>query len=429
MDKKFKYCFALGNNHSLCKVEIINVLDNRGIDFSIVEASLETLIIETDKEIENDINIDIFGSTAKFIKIYKTIPLDVFLKNQNASLIDYDFIDFFVPKGKDKLIFGLSVYGSGCRFKDLNYSWYIAPTVCRDFRDELKACGIKTGFLPLNERIISTVSVDKNGLLTDGFEVVLAIGKDKVYVGKTLDIQDYESYSFRDYNRPNRDAKSGMIPPKLAKMMINLSGGKKNETILDPFCGSGTILEELILLGYKKIIGSDISTKAISDSEVNIKWLFDNYHELNRDEYSIKTINSDVTTISDKIENKTIEAIVTEPFLGTPKKGYSFNQAISEIRKLESLYFKAFIEFRRILKKNGKVVIISPVFKSQGNFLKLNIVEKIKELGFKQKKFLPEKYLNAENLDKLKLELTERNSIIYYRPDQTVSREIFIFEI
>lgn len=429
MSNKFNYCFALGNNHSLCKVEIINVLFNRGIGFSIVESSQETLIIETDKEIENDINIDIFGSTAKFIKIYKTISLDVFLKNKNSSLIDFDFVDFFVPKNKDKLIFGLSVYGAGCRFKDLNYSWYIAPTVCRDFRDELKNCGIKTGFLPLRERIVSTVSVDKNKLLTNGFEVVLAIGHDKVYIGKTLDIQDYESYSFRDYSRPNRDSKSGMIPPKLAKMMINLSGTDKEKTILDPFCGSGTILEELALLGYKKIIGTDISNKAINDSEINMKWLFDNYHEINKNEYNIKIKNSDVTTISRIIENKSVDAIVTEPFLGSPKKNFSLNQVSHEIRNLESLYLKAFNEFRKIINKPGVIVIIFPVFKCQGKFLNLSILEKIRQLGFKQKKFLPDIYLNSENLNILNLEMTDRNSIIYYRPDQTVSREIFIFEL
>ena len=424
MNNKYTYCFALGNNHSLCKVEIINVLFNQNIDFSIVESSKETLIIETNIELEKTINIDIFGSTAKFIKIYKTISLDLFFKNHN--LIDYDFIDFFIPKNRDKLMFGLSVYGSGCRFKDLNYSWYLAPTICRNIRDELKTYGIKTGFLPLRERILSTVSVDKNKLLTDGFELVLAIGENKVYVGKTLDVQDYESYSFRDYNRPNRDSKSGMIPPKLAKMMINLSGKNKESLVLDPFCGSGTILEEMVLLGYKNIIGTDISNKAINDSQANFKWLFENYKEINQNNYSIKIKKVDVTNISHEVENKTIDAIVTEPFLGTPKKGFSLNQVNYEIKNIENLYLRSFGEFKKILKKNSVVVIIFPVFKVAGKFLNLSIVDKVKELGFKQKDFLPDKYL--DNKEGLNLELTNRNSIIYYRPDQTVSREIFIFE-
>jgi tRNA G10 N-methylase Trm11 len=429
MNNQFNYCFALGNNHTLCKVEIINVLCSKGIEFSIIESSKETLIIETDKEIEKDINIDIFGSTAKFVKIYKTISLNVFLENKNSNLIDYDFIDFFIPKNKNKLVFGLTVYGSGCRFKDLNSSWYISPSVCRDFRNELKVHGVKIGFLPLRERILSTVSVDKNKLLTNGFEVVLAIGKETVYIGKTLAVQDYESYSFRDYSRPNRDSRSGMIPPKLAKMMINLSGKDRNKLILDPFCGSGTILGELVLLGYRKIIGSDISNKAVDDSKININWLFDEYNEVNRDKHNVKIMKSDATTISKVIEYKSIDAIVTEPFLGSPKKKFSLNQVNQEIKELEHLYLKTFSEFKKILNHSGIVVIISPIFKCQGEFFNLSILKDIKRFGFKQRNFLPHKYLNPKNLDILNLEITDRNSIIYYRPDQTVSREIFLFEI
>jgi len=32
-----------------------------------------------------------------------------------------------------------------------------------------------------------------------------------------------------------------MLPPKLSMMMINLSGAKKTDIILDPFCGSGAV--------------------------------------------------------------------------------------------------------------------------------------------------------------------------------------------
>lgn len=429
MTKKNGYCFMLGNNHSLCKVEIINVLFSKGIDFEIVESSQEVLIINSQVEIEKIIKIDMFGSHSKLVKIYKEIPLGSFLKNPSNDLVDYDFVDFFVNKDEKASTFALSVYGSGCRFKDLNSSWYIAPTFCRYIRDELKMLGVKTGFLPLRERRVSTVSVNKNKLLSKGFEVVLAIGKEKVYIGKTIMIQDYESYSFRDYGRPNRDAKSGMIPPKLAKMMINLAGGDKNKKVLDPFCGSGTILEELILLDYKKIKGSDISQKAINDSKINIDWLFDNYPKLEREKYNIQIVKSDVARISEVIGNNSIETIVTEPFLGRPRKKYRVDQVKKEIKDLKTLYLKAFSEFKKVLNKGGLIIIIFPVFRCQGDFLTLPILEAVKELGFKQKDFLVKKYLNPKNLEILNLEVTERNSIVYYRPEQTVSREIFLFEV
>lgn len=429
MDKKNAYCFVLGNNHSLCKVEIINVLFSKGIDFEIVESSQEILVIRSETEIEEKINIDMFGSHSKLVKVYKEIALSYFLENPSRDLVDYDFIDFFVPKEEKHPSFALSVYGAGCRFKDLNSVWYLGPSFCLYIRDELKLSGIKNGFLPLRNRKVSTVSVNKNKLLSNGFEIVLAIGKESVYVGKTIAIQDYESYSFRDYGRPNRDPKSGMIPPKLAKMMINLARTDKNKKILDPFCGSGTILEELILLGYRKIKGSDISGKAIDDSKANIKWLFDNYHQLEKEKYNIQIMKSDVIKISEAVGEKSIDAIVTEPLLGRPRKRYNFDQAKKEIKSLKSLYLKAFNEFKKILKEGGKIVIVSPVFKCQGEFLTLPILEGLRSLGFNQKDFLPKKYSNPKELELLNLELTDRNSIIYYRPEQTVSREIFLFEI
>lgn len=429
MENKFQYCFILGNNHSLCKVEIINVLFSHGVEFKLIESSQETLVIESTTEFEKDLDFNIFGSASKLVKIFKTISLTEFFNKRIDQVVNYDFLDFFVNKDAKHPSFGLSVYGAGCRFKDLNYSWYLAPTFCRDLRDELKTYGIKTGFIPLKERILSTVSVDKNELLTQGFEINLAIGRDTVYIGKTISIQDYESYSFRDYGRPNRDPKSGMIPPKLAKMMINLTNKTSDQILLDPFCGSGTVLEEMILLDFKKITGSDISFKAITDTNANIAWLFENYPNLNKPTFNINVLECDVTKISSIIEDKSIDAIVTEPFLGSAdSKKFRLTQIQQEVKRLEGLYFKAFMEFKKIVKRDGVIVIVFPVYKHKADFLYLSLLDRVKQLGFSQKPYLPEKYLTPKNLEILNLQLTERNSIVYYRPDQTVSREIFIFE-
>ena len=35
-------------------------------------------------------------------------------------------------------------------------------------------------------------------------------------------MQDFEQWGARDYGRPSRDAVRGMLPPKLARMMVNL---------------------------------------------------------------------------------------------------------------------------------------------------------------------------------------------------------------
>ena len=90
-------------------------------------------------------------------------------------------------------------------------------------------------------------------------------------------VQPFEEFGARDYARPSRDDLSGMLPPKLAKIMINLAQAKENSLILDTFCGSGTILQEALIMGYLNLIGFDSSPKAIKDSQANLEWLADKY--------------------------------------------------------------------------------------------------------------------------------------------------------
>lgn len=67
----------------------------------------------------------------------------------------------------------------------------------------------------------------------------------------------------RDYGRPARDARVGMLPPKLAQIMLNLSvKDEKSGTVLDPFCGTGVLLQEAALAGFD-FIGSDIEPRMV----------------------------------------------------------------------------------------------------------------------------------------------------------------------
>ena len=52
------------------------------------------------------------------------------------------------------------------------------------------------------------------------------------------------------------------LHPKLARVLVNISAIKRDETLLDPFCGTGGILIEAGLIGAK-VIGSDIEEKMI----------------------------------------------------------------------------------------------------------------------------------------------------------------------
>jgi len=54
-DANYQYYFVLGANHSLSKVEIINVLLKKSVKFDILEASEEILLIETASRLERSL--------------------------------------------------------------------------------------------------------------------------------------------------------------------------------------------------------------------------------------------------------------------------------------------------------------------------------------------------------------------------------------
>ena len=407
------YFFVLGTNHSLSKVDIVNTLVKEGAEPKILAASEELLIVETARDLELKRIMNELGSAAKMGRVLTV--------KQNLEEI---LAGVEVPK-LSPITFGISVYGAGGKFQRLNEIFYGVPKLAREIKTKLAEQGIEANYLPVKERELPSAVVDQRGLLTKGFELVLGVGEEGIYVGKTLAVQDYKGYSARDYGRPARDPKAGLIPPKLAKMMINLALKGKEEILLDPFCGSGTVLQEAVLLGYQKLIGSDSSEKSIRDSQTNLDWLFAKFG-LKKKNFNIQLFCQDVQKIASKVSFKTVSAIVTEPYLGSPAaKGFNPAQIQKEVAKLEKLYLGAFEEFRKVLKDDGVIVMIFPIFRFRDQYFQLDIMDGIYALGFKKRDFIPVKPAGSE---KLNLNLTVRGSIIFFRPGQTVSREIFVFE-
>src|SRR5207247_323255 len=109
-----------------------------------------------------------------------------------------------------------------------------------------------------------------NDLLTKGVELLLMPTGAAWSLARTVALQPFEEFGQRDFGRPGFDAASGMLPPKVALMMLNLSGIPREGAMLDPFCGSGTILMEAFVQGYANITGSDISAAAAESTKKNI---------------------------------------------------------------------------------------------------------------------------------------------------------------
>ena len=61
------------------------------------------------------------------------------------------------------------------------------------------------------------------------------------------------------------------LSPKLARCMINLARAKPCVTLLDPFCGTGSILIEAGLMGCN-VVGSDVKQKMIRGTRKNLHY-------------------------------------------------------------------------------------------------------------------------------------------------------------
>ncbi len=411
-----EYFLILGKNHSLSSAEIAAVFKRMGVDVIFITVSSEAIVFQTSKEINASDLMARLGGTVKIGKIIKT-------EGRVEAHAYANVVSKNLTRGK-KVHFGFSLYkiDEGVGNQKIRKLLQEIKKVGMKIKNELKQKGFASRWVTGKERALSSVIVKKNKLLDEaGTELVILVGKDKIYLGKTLAVQEFEEYSFRDYGRPKRSMKVGLLPPKLAKIMINLAEVNFDQTILDPFCGFGTILGEAMLVGYQNLIGSDINPETLAGAKENLEWLKKNY-KLQMTNY--KLIEVDAQEISKKLPLQSVDAIVTEPFLGPPLLGSEPPEKIQQIiEELSKLYLNAFLEFKKILKPNGKIVILFPLFQVRSRNFFLPILDKIKKIGFISEDFFPKEFRKYPFL-----KITPRNSIIYSRPDQIVWRELFIFK-
>lgn len=393
-----RYFFVLGNHPALSVAEIQALFPDGRCRL----ASPEVLIMEaSDLQVENLIKR--LGGTIKIGVIEETV-----VGGQNQildklkGLFNILCSNPELPSGKFN--FGFSFYGP----KPANLK-----IIGLELKSFLKEKKISSRLVVSQEANLSSVVVAQNKLLKRGAEIILIRQEKDILIGRTLAVQDFKGLSKRDYGRPGRDDKSGMLPPKLAQIMINLASGSHispSTNLLDPFCGSGTILTEALLMGYRMVIGSDISKVAVDDSKSNLKWLISNFN-ISNSHYQL--FKKSVLDLDKFIKKESVDYIVTEPYLG-PQRG--FFQPAMVVRELNDLYSKSLLEFAKVLKKDGRVVMVWPVFLNK-HFLNPDLGD------FKIVSPLSQDLLSDKNL-----KVTVRQTVVYGRPGQRVFREILILE-
>ena len=279
------------------------------------------------------------------------------------------------------------------------------------------------------DAILSTATSLHNGLSgKNDHKIELIKVEDEWY--RVIGVQDIDAYARRDQARPARDAKVGMLPPKLAQILINLCGPlKPGATILDPFCGTGVVLQEALLMGYRAY-GTDVSERMVEYSQKNLKWLLklENIHSRAASGRPIAMggqRSSSPCQAPDSLElncflvsqgdatsfhwQQPIDAVACEGYLGKP---FSHIPSEMELKEQKQECGRIILGFLKNLasqiKSDIPVVIAAPAWlREDGTYKRLEILDEIDKLGY-----------NVSN--------KSRKRLFYHREKQVVARDIII---
>jgi tRNA (guanine10-N2)-dimethyltransferase len=160
------------------------------------------------------------------------------------------------------------------------------------------------------------------------------LSEDRCYFGRVIFRVDRGRFDARNPGR--RDFfHPGVMMPRMARTLINLTCVQPGDVILDPFCGTGGILIEAEMLGLLAA-GSDFDPVMTSGSRQNIT-------------------NSDLLladAASLPFSNHSIDTVVTD-------FPYGQSVCIKKTDTMDNLYDGALAEICRVLKAGHRAVVVT----------------------------------------------------------------------
>ena len=262
----------------------------------------------------------------------------------------------------------------------------------------LQRSGRSVRVLENKEAVLSTATSHHNQLAEkkNHVEIMMTDGGNF----KLSYVQNITDYAKRDQARPARDAKVGMLPPKLAQILINLLGEMpRGSVLLDPFCGTGVVLQEASLDGFIPY-GTDVNERMVEYSRRNLEWLGTEKMKLE---------------VGDATEHKwsgKIGGVAAEIFLGSPMAQVPGEMKLKEEKEWCRGILLGFLKnlLPQIESGAGVVLAIPAWRRASGRYETLGILDEVQEMGYNLRK-----YRNSRQED-----------LLYYREGQVVAREIIV---
>jgi tRNA G10 N-methylase Trm11 len=424
--------FVSGKNWKLSLAELTAYLQARNIKFKIQYFSKEFFAFTISEGFKGSA-IDDLGGIIKIgeekARVSTQTVKEAFLdKNKQAqnkiaeALASSSLVDD-MAKSAEKVIFGVSVYCSENTLRQLSggIQRFIGSTV----KDELAGYGKKSKFMGFSKdrrfAQLSHVEVLKKNLVQDKGEVLICIGKHETWIATTIGVHNPLEFQKRDIYKPNQRNIFGM-PPRLARIMVNLSACTPGKVLLDPFCGVGTILQEA-LLERAEVVGVDVNGWCVKAATENLEWLA---REYGLDMAQFRVVQGDVGKLVQKVGQETMDCIATEPDLGPALRQVPTGPYAQKIiQKLEPLYFCFVTEAYRVLKSGGRLVLATPyILTRSGQAVTMPIEEKLVSLGFKHVQIFSEGMFTEDV--KGQEEMVGLRSLIEMDEHHKIGRDIFI---
>ena len=354
-------------------------------------------------------NIDMLGGSLKLAKKINKKPLE------------------YLSEIEGKITLGISDYSKGASKKSANLEAMKLKKILVRHKRSVRV-------VLSDSATLSTATSLHNGLSGKNPKKVELIKIDSDWY-KVIGVQDIDAYSRRDQGRPKRDTKVGMLPPKLAQILINLCGVlEPGAVVLDPFCGTGVLLQEAILMGYLAY-GTDISDRIVEYSRRNLEWLVRGNTERGSASTSARApwqtapwdaddpkgrreratrpekqlFQVSVGDATDLKWQQPIDAVACEGYLGKPMSKIPSEIDLKEQKQECSSIILGFLKnLTEQIKKDTPVVIAAPAWlREKGEYSRLEILDQIKDMGY-----------NVDN--------KTREGLFYYREGQIVARDIII---
>lgn len=344
-----------------------------------------------------DISFRRLGGTIKLAKVLNILPTTHWSELEKYLVENVPQHLKYLPNGSFTL--GLSVYGLRVPVSTINRSLL-------KLKKLIRKNGRRTRVVPNKTPELNSAQVLHNKLTSKGaWELLLVADGKQTILAQTMFVQDIEAYAARDQARPKRDARVGMLPPKLAQIIINLAKPPSGSVVLDPFCGSGVILQEALLMGFD-VIGTDNDPRMAEFAKANIEWLKNRHPEISAE------VRIELADATSHHWPAGIGAVASEAHLGPPLKSKPSAEDLKPIISDVNETLEGFLaNLAGQVNSGSRLCLAIPAWRvKNGDFVYLPLIDHLPHLGYNQ----------------LALKHVEPQVLVYFRENQMVARQLII---